>query len=81
MSFLSFSYNKGSKKFEAKRNEATEEWRRLHTEEMCDQYCSPHIDRMIRSRTMRIVGHVVRMGKRNGVYRGLVGRSEGKRPL
>ena len=30
---------------------------------------------------MRRAGHVVRMGKRRGVYRILVGRPEGKRPL
>jgi len=26
-------------------------------------------------------GHVARMGERRGVYRGLVGKSDGKRPL
>ena len=30
---------------------------------------------------MRWAGHVVRMGERRGVYRVLVGKSEGKRPL
>jgi len=30
---------------------------------------------------MRWVGHVARMGKRRGVYRVLVGKPEGKRPL
>jgi len=30
---------------------------------------------------MRLAGHVVRMGKRRGVYRVLVGKPEGKRPL
>jgi hypothetical protein len=30
---------------------------------------------------MRWAGHVARMGKRRGVYRILVGKSEGKRPL
>ena len=36
---------------------------------------------MINSRRMRWAGHVARMGERRGVYRGLVGKSEGKRPL
>jgi hypothetical protein len=30
---------------------------------------------------MRWAGHVVRKGERKGVYRGLVGNAEGKRPL
>jgi len=36
---------------------------------------------MIKSRRMRWAGHVARMGDRRGVYRVLVGKSEGKRPL
>ena len=30
---------------------------------------------------MRWAGHVAHMGKRKGVYRALVGKPEGKRPL
>jgi len=30
---------------------------------------------------MKCAGHVAHMGKRRGVYRVLVGKSEGKRPL
>jgi len=30
---------------------------------------------------MRWVGHVARVGERRGVYRGLVGKHEGRRPL
>jgi hypothetical protein len=37
--------------------------------------------RMIISRKMRWVGHVERMGEGRGVYKVLVGRPEGKRPL
>jgi hypothetical protein len=36
---------------------------------------------MIKSRRMRWAGHVARMGKGRDVYRVLVGRPEGKRPL
>ena len=36
---------------------------------------------MIKSRRMRWARHVVRMGDRRGVYRVLVGKSDGKRPL
>jgi len=37
--------------------------------------------RVIKSRRMRWAGHVARMGEEGGVYRFLVGKSEGKRPL
>jgi len=36
---------------------------------------------VIKSRRMRWAGHVARMGERRGVYRVLVGKPEGKRPL
>jgi hypothetical protein len=36
---------------------------------------------ILRRRRMRWAGHVARMGEGRGVYRVLVGRSEGKRPL
>jgi hypothetical protein len=44
-------------------------------------YSSPNIVRVIKSRKMRWAGHVARMGEGTGVYRVLVGRLEGKRPL
>jgi len=37
--------------------------------------------RVIKLRRMIWAGHVARMRKRRGVYRVLVGKSEGKRPL
>jgi hypothetical protein len=36
---------------------------------------------VIKSRRLRWAGHVARMGEGRGVYRILVGRLEGKRPL
>jgi len=51
----------------------TEEWRRLHNEELNDLHSSPSIVRVIKSRRMRWVGHVARIGERKGVYRDLVG--------
>jgi hypothetical protein len=37
--------------------------------------------RVIESRTMGWAGHVARMGVERGVYRVLVGKPEGKRPV
>ena len=42
-------------------------------------YSSPNIVRVIKSRIW--AEHVARMGERRGVYRVLVGKSEGKRSL
>ena len=53
----------------------------MHNEELNDLYSSPNIVRVIKSRRMRWAGHVVRMGEERGVYRVLVGKLEGKRPL
>jgi hypothetical protein len=48
--------------FGPKRDEVTEEWRKLHNEELRDLYSSPSIIRMIESRRMRWAGHVAHMG-------------------
>ena len=44
-------------------------------------YYSPNIVRVLKSRRMRWAGHVTRMVGERGVYRVLVGKPEGKRPL
>ena len=56
-------------------------WRRLHNEELNDLYCSPNIVRVIKWRRMRWAGHVARMGEERVVYRVLVGKPEGRRPM
>jgi hypothetical protein len=56
-------------------------WRKLYNDELHSLYSSLNIVRVIKSRRMRWVGHVARMGEGRGVYRVLVGRPEGKRPL
>jgi len=66
--------------FGPKRDEVTGEWRKLHDEEL-DLYSLPNIVWVVKSRRMRWAGHVARMGKGRGVYRVLVGKPEGKRPM
>jgi hypothetical protein len=56
-------------------------WIKVHNDELHNLYSSPNFVRVIKSRRMRWAGHVARMGERSGVYRVLVGRPEGKRPL
>ena len=67
--------------FGPRRNVVTEEWRRLHSEELNDLYSSPNIVPVIKSRRMRWAGHVARMDEERGVYGVLVGKPEGRRPL
>jgi len=67
--------------FGSRRDEVTGEWRRLHNEELKGLYCSPNIVRVIKSRRKRWAGHVARMGEERRVYRVLLGKPEGKRPL
>ena len=67
--------------FGPRRDEVTGEWRRLHNEELNDLYSSPNIVRVIKSRRMRWVGHVACIGEERVVYRVLVGKPEGRRPL
>ena len=62
--------------FGPRRDEVTEEWRRLHNEELHDLYSSPIIVLVIKSRRMRWAGHVARMVEERGVYSVLVGKPE-----
>jgi hypothetical protein len=52
--------------------------KKLHNDELHSLYSSPNIVKVIKSRRMRWVGHVVRMWEGRGVYRVLVGRPTGK---
>jgi hypothetical protein len=67
--------------FGPKGDEVTGEWRKLHNGELHNLYSSPDIIRQIKSRRMRWAVHVARMGEGRKVYRVLVGKPEGKRPL
>ena len=67
--------------FGSKWDEVTGEWRKLHKEEPNDLYCSSNIVRVIKSRRMIWGGSCSAYGERRGVYRILVEKPEGKRPL
>jgi hypothetical protein len=67
--------------FGPKRDGVTGELRKLHKEELCNLYSLPSIIRIIKSRRMRWAGHVARIGEKRNMYRLLVGKPEGNRPL
>jgi hypothetical protein len=67
--------------FGPKRNEVTEERRKLHNEELHDLYSSPCIFRIMKARRMSWAGHIARMGENRSAYRLLVGKPKGRRPL
>jgi hypothetical protein len=67
--------------FGPKRDQVRGEWGKLHNEKLHDMFSSPTIVRVIKTRRMRWAGDVACMGERRDVYRDLVGKAEGKRPL
>ena len=67
--------------FGPKRDEVTGGYRKLRNDDLNALYCSPIIVRVIKSRRMRLAGHVERMEKRRGLYSVLVRKPERKRPL
>jgi hypothetical protein len=67
--------------FGPKRDEVTGEWTKLHKEVLYNLYSYSHIIRHIKSKRMRLGGHVARMGEEREAYKVLVGKPEGKRPL
>jgi hypothetical protein len=68
-------------KFETKRDEVVGGWRKLHNEKLCNLYSSSSIIKIIKSRKMRLVAHVVGRGEKRNAYTVLVGKAEGKKPL
>jgi hypothetical protein len=67
--------------FGPKRDEVTEGWRKLHNEEVHNLYSSLDIISMIKSRRMRCVGHVARIGKKKSTNKIVVGKPEEKKSL
>jgi hypothetical protein len=73
--------NRVLRTFGCRREKVTGEWSKLHNEVLNDLYSSPSFVAVIKSRRMRWAGNVACMGDRRGIYRVLVGKPEGKRPL
>jgi hypothetical protein len=67
--------------FGPKREEVAGGWRRLHNGEHHNLYASPNIISVIKSRKMRWAAHVTNTRALGNVYKILVGKPEGKRPL
>jgi hypothetical protein len=68
--------------FGSKRDEVTGEWRKLYNKELHILNSSPNIIRQIKSKRMYEVGRTCGThGKDRNVYRVLMGKSEGMRPL
>jgi hypothetical protein len=55
--------------FEPKRDGVTGGWRKRHNKELHDWYSSPSIIRIIKSRRIRLAGHVARLGEKRNTYR------------
>jgi hypothetical protein len=69
------------RKFARKRDEVTGEWRKHQNEDIRYMYSVPSIVRVLKSRRMRWAGHVACVVERRGVYRVLMGKPDGTRPL
>jgi hypothetical protein len=67
--------------FRPKRDEMAGGRRKLPNEELHILYSSRSVIRMIKSRRMRLAGHVSRMVEKRNDYRILVRKPEEKRPL
>lgn len=66
--------------FGSKAEEATEDGRKLHCEELSDLYLSPNIP-VFKSRRKRWAGHTACLEEKRNAYRILVRKRERKRPL
>jgi hypothetical protein len=64
--------------FGPKRDEVPGEWRRLHNEELYVLYFSPNIIRVIKSRRLRLSGHVARTREKRVADRIWVGKPKGR---
>jgi hypothetical protein len=62
-------------------SEVTGEWRKQHNEDLYNLYSSPDIIKVIKSKRMRLAGHVASIGEMINAYKIVGGKPEGKTPL
>jgi hypothetical protein len=67
--------NRVPRLFGPMRDEVTWEWRTLHDKQLYDLYSSPNVIWDIKSRIMRLVGHVACIGDGRGAYTGFAGET------
>jgi hypothetical protein len=63
------------------REEVAGDWRRLHNGGPHKLYASLNIIRVIKSKMIKLAGHVARIGAIRNAYSILAGKPEGRRPL
>jgi hypothetical protein len=63
------------------KRDVTEGWRKLHNGQLHNLYCLRSIVRLIKSRRMRWVRHIARMGDMKMAYKISIGKPERKGPL
>jgi hypothetical protein len=78
---LRVSENRVLRRIFGTKKEVDGSWKKLYNDELHNLYSLPKIVRVIKSRWLSWAGHVARMVVGRGVYRVLVGKPEGKRPL
>ena len=67
--------------FDPWRNERACEWRKIYNEVLKYLYSTPKIFGLIKSRRIKLAAHIACVGNWRVLYRGLVGKPEGKDPL
>jgi hypothetical protein len=67
--------------FGTKKEEVTEGWRKMHSEDHCNLYSSPNIIMVMKSKRMRWVGHVACMAAMRTTYIISIGKTEMKKQL
>jgi hypothetical protein len=72
---LRVSENRVLRRIFGPKSEVDGSWRKVHNYKIYSLYSSPNIFRVIKSRSLRWVGHVARMGEGRGVYRVFVGKT------